>query len=110
MEDQGNQGHDSVPQTQAPEKFNFSCTNNIAKLGVDLNQDGQNSLQVSVNINEAIQEIFSRSNEKGVTPKVATKIDGTNLVVTVDSDQDGENVATVVLNVLELITEGKKLL
>ena len=91
------------------EKLSVKADGGKISVGVDLNQDGQDSVKVSVSLSEALDEILKRSDDTKGT-KIAYKMSGSVLKITLDTDQDGQNVAEVDIDLLQCLTEGRKLI
>ena len=89
------------------ERFGLSVDKGMVVLGVDLNQDGDKSMTLTVSLDEAFEEVFQRKDQGKL--KFSHDIEGTSLVVKLDTDGDGEPVVVLRVKLLELIAEGRKL-
>lgn len=74
-------------------------------LTVDLNKDGTPEAVVAVKMAEAVKEMFNRVKDKKENPKVRLDVVGTELVIHIDTDQDGTDAAVVRLNPLALLVK-----
>lgn len=86
-------------------KFNASFSEGKLKLSVDSNSDGDNVLDINVNMDEAIQEMLKRG--EAIQGAKIAEIDFSlsNLVVRLDTDKDGEKLLEIKLNLAELLEE-----
>lgn len=86
-------------------KTDFKIADNKLVASFDSNEDGEPVATLNLELNEAVQEAFSKG-EKVEGVKVAdVKFTGTQLVVTVDSDQDGENLLSLTIDLAEALDE-----
>lgn len=86
-------------------KLNYKVQDNNLLVGLDTNQDGQNSLELKLNLSEAVKEAFSNGTSlEGVKPAVI-KFEGTKLILVVDTDKDGEHLLTLNLDLIETLEE-----
>ena len=92
-----------------PKKIELDFENGKAIAALDLDLDGEKSVEVEVNVTEGLQEIIGAiSNKQKVTipmPKFDWGIDGTSAWCSVDLDQDSIPCVKAKLNVGELISE-----
>ncbi len=90
-------------------KVSYTVKDQELNLAVDLNEDGEPSVEMKLNINEGIQEAM-RTGKPVEGVKVASmKFEGTKLVLVLDTDQDGEPVASMKIDMIESIDEAKDL-
>lgn len=88
-------------------KMNF--VDNKFKAEVDTDQDNVNSIALEINLPEAYEEAFKRGDVIEGTKYVTVKMEGTKLSIDIDSDRDGEKVASIVIDAFEAFDEGSKL-
>ena len=79
--------------------------------GLDMNEDGQNSISIKMSMNEALQEgmaALKKGEKKEVTVEAkAVKlvfVDG-KIAVSVDTDRDGEELLSVAVDMTESVEE-----
>ena len=86
-------------------KVNFKVEDGFLKAGIDANEDGQESMNLKLSMNEAIQEAF----QKGVSIEGAKVVDFkfelTRLKLVIDTDKDGENLLELDIDLAEAIDE-----
>lgn len=86
-------------------KFDVSFDEGKLVLGIDSNQDGQKLVDIKVNMNEAIQEIFKKGEKIEGAKLVAFEFNLTKLVLKLDTDQDGEELLDIEIDLAEAIDE-----
>lgn len=86
-------------------KVNYKVEGGKLLLGLDSNEDGANSIDLELEINEAIQEAFAKGEEVEGAKSVKVAFTGTTLTVEVDSDKDGEALLLLKVNLAEAIDE-----
>jgi fructose-1,6-bisphosphatase len=88
-------------------KFDAKFENNKLMLTGDTNQDGDAVIKVEIALNEAIQEAFKKNESIAVegAKVVDFKFNGASLMLSVDSDKDGEKLATIEINLMEALQE-----
>lgn len=77
-------------------------------LGVDLNEDGENSLNMKLNLNEAMQEAIKRGEAIEGAKLVDFKFELTKMVLILDTDKDGEPLLELVVDLPEVFDEVTK--
>ena len=110
------QAGESSPQDQTqeaqarPERFGVTAQDGRVVLTADLNQNGTPSATVSVNLSETLDEFLNRNeSERASGSVVGHRFEGTTVVLTLDTNHDGQNAVEVRIDLLELISEGRKL-
>lgn len=86
-------------------KVNYKIDGSDLKIGLDVNEDGQNSLLLKININEAISEAFKKGDQVEGVKSATVKFEGSKLVLVVDSDKDGEELLSLEADLFEAIEE-----
>ena len=86
-------------------KVDHSFKEGKYELAVDLNEDGEKSLDVKVSLNEALEEAFKRGDEVEGAKVVSVKFELTKLKVVLDTDKDGENVLELSIDLAEAFDE-----
>lgn len=88
-------------------KVDVSVEDNALKVSVDTNEDGEAVATAKIHLTEAIQEAFKKGETVVIegTKKVAFSFGLTGLKVKIDSDQDGEPVAELDINLPEALDE-----
>lgn len=86
-------------------KVDVKFEDNMLKASFDSNKDGQPVVKISLNLNEAVQEILKKG-EKVEGAKLADfEFSLTRLIVKIDGDKDGEPVASIEIDLAELLDE-----
>lgn len=86
-------------------KIKYDIQENNLVIGLDANEDGQNSLEVKLSLSEAIQEAFKKGVAVEGVKSATVKFEGTKLIVVVDSDKDGEALLTLSADLFEGLEE-----
>lgn len=88
-------------------KFDVKFENGNLILGLDTNQDGEKLIDISVNMNEAIQEALQRGESVKIegAKVVAFEFNMASLKLIIDTDQDGEKLLDISINLAEAIDE-----
>lgn len=86
-------------------KINVTMEESKLKVGVDTNEDGQNAVEVKLNVKEGLEELFSKGEVKLEVKTLSLKLVGTKVVMTVDTDKDGESLLEVDADLLESYEE-----
>lgn len=86
-------------------KVNYKVEANKLVIGLDANEDGQNSLNLSIDLNEAVQEAFKKGEKVEGVKSASVKFEGTVLMIVVDSDKDGEPLLDLKIDLFEGIEE-----
>lgn len=86
-------------------KVNYKVQDNSLQVGLDANEDGQNSLTLKININEAIAEAFKKGAAVDGVKSASIKFEGSKLVLIVDSDKDSEQLLSLEADLFEAIEE-----
>ena len=89
------------------DKVNLKIEDNALMIGVDTNEDGENVVDIKLSLNEALQEALKKGEEVKIedAKKVSFSFGLTGLEIKIDTDQDGEEVASVKINLPEAIDE-----
>jgi len=82
-------------------KVNVKVLDGSVNIGFDGNQDGQNSIGLKLNLKEGLEELFAKGEVKVEVKLLTLKIEGTKILASIDSDKDGEPVATIEADLLE---------
>lgn len=90
-------------------KLNAEFKDNKFTLGVDTNEDGENSIQLSVNLSEALQEIISRGEKLEGAKLVEFEFGLGGMKLKLDTDQDGEELLELEIKFAEIVEEGTAL-
>ena len=90
-------------------KLNFDIKDKALHMGVDYNEDGENSIKMKLNMIEAVSEAFSRGEAVEGVKLVDFKFELTKMVLKLDSDKDGEEVLELVIDLGEVADEVKGL-
>lgn len=87
-------------------KFDVKVEENKLKLGLDSDEDGVNSVTLSIVLDEAVQEILKKGEavEGETVVKFAIQPTG-ELSLKVDTDKDGEPSVELNVNIMEGINE-----
>ena len=80
---------------------NVKVSEGVVAIGLDANQDGQNSITLKINSKEGLEELFAKGEAKIEVKTLSLKLEGTKIVGTLDTDKDGECVATLEADLLE---------
>lgn len=86
-------------------KVNVDATGGYFKLGVDLNEDGENLAELRIKLSEALEEIVARDEPKEGVKIVEFKMDGTSLKLKLDTDKDGEELLDLTVDFGEVFDE-----
>jgi len=90
-------------------KVNVEFKDGKFSFRVDADEDGDASVKGSVNISEAVQEIFSRGEAVEGEKFVKLKLELTKLLISIDTDRDGEKVLELEIDLGEAFSEAKGL-
>lgn len=86
-------------------KLNQEIKDGKLHVGVDSNEDGENSLALKLNLSEAIQEAIAKGEAVEGVKVVDFKFELTKLVIKLDTDKDGEEVIELVVDLAESFDE-----
>ena len=86
-------------------KLNYEVKDNALSVGLDANQDGQNSLNLKLQLSEAVQEAFAKGVAVEGVKSASIKFEGSKLVLVVDTDKDGEALLNLEVDLFEAIEE-----
>lgn len=101
---------DEVQETQSFEPVTVEAQDGNVVVGVDLNRDGQKSVALKVSLSEALGEILKRDDAaKTDATKFSYRFEGATVVLVLDTDADGQSLAELRVDLLQLIAEGQKL-
>lgn len=93
-------------------KVNYAVKDGNLNIGVDSNEDGQNSVTIKLNLTEAIQEAIFRGDAVEGAKVVDFSFQFTKLVLKIDTDRDGEALLELEIDLAEVFDEiqsmGKK--
>jgi hypothetical protein len=76
-------------------------------VGFDGNEDGQNSIEAKLHLGEVYEEIMKKGEAK-VGAVVTFKREGGKITMLVDSDKDGQPVASLSVDAVEGLEEAIK--
>lgn len=89
------------------EKFGVSFEDNKLNLSLDPNADGQNVLIAKIHLSEAVQEALQR--DESIQIDGAKVVDfafqGAKLMLKLDTDQDGQGVLELEIDLMEALNE-----
>ena len=88
-------------------KLNQEIKDGKLLVGVDTNEDGENSLSMKLNLSEAVSEAIAKGEAVEGVKVVDFKFELTKLVIKLDTDKDGENVLELVVDIAESFDEIK---
>lgn len=86
-------------------KYNIGVEGETLKVGLDLNEDGQEVVTLKLSLKEAVQEAFTKGGKIEGVKVVDFRFELTQLVLKIDSDQDGETLAEIRIDLAEAIDE-----
>ena len=89
------------------EKKNFEAKFEEGKLkiAIDSNRDGENLLDLNLNLNEGLQEIIARGEKVESAKLVGFEMGIDGLKVKLDTDQDGEELLELKISFVEALDE-----
>ena len=93
-------------------KASVKFENGSLVAGLDTNEDGQNVMDLKINMQETLEEAFAalKKGEESVVEidvkKVELKFGAEGMSLTIDTDQDGENSIELDVSLMEAIDEG----
>lgn len=85
--------------------LSYEAKDGKIQLKYDKDQDGEPSVDLSIHINEAIQEAFDRGDEVEGVKLAKLSFEGMKLKLEIDTDQDGEKVMELLLDIPEGLDE-----
>lgn len=86
-------------------KPSIAIKDGALEVGLDTNGDGQNVVDLKLNISEAVSEAIAKGTAIEGHKVVNLKFEGTKLVIDIDSDKDGEPLLDVVVDLGEAFDE-----
>jgi len=86
-------------------KVKYVVQDSNLKVSLDANEDGVASLDLTLNLSEALQEAFNKEAAVEGVQTASIKFEGSKLVLIVDTDKDGEPLLTLELDLFEAIEE-----
>ena len=86
-------------------KVNYEVKDNALNVGLDSNEDGQNSVSLKVNLSEALGEAFQKGTAVEGAKVVEVKFELTKLKVVLDTDKDDENLLELEIDLAEAFDE-----
>ena len=86
-------------------KFDFGFEGSELSLSIDLNDDGQESVAVKLDVSEAIQEALQNSKPVEGAKLVDFSFDDSKLKLKIDSDKDGDTVLELSIDLMEAFDE-----
>lgn len=87
------------------EAFNVEVKDGKANLSVDPNKNGVPVLKLSMDLSEAAQEVFLRGDSIEGAKIVGAELVGSNVVLELDTDKDGETSVKVEIPLTEVFSE-----
>lgn len=90
-------------------KIKAEFKDNKFKLGVDTNEDGENSIVMNVNLSEALQEIVARGEKVEGAKLVDFEFGLGGMKLKLDTDIDGEELLELEIKFAEIVEEGTAL-
>jgi hypothetical protein len=78
--------------------------------GLDLNEDGEKSVEGVLHLSEALQEAISRGEAVEGAKLVDFRFELTKMVLVIDTDKDGESLLELKIDLPEAFDEGQSLL
>lgn len=88
-------------------KASCKLKNGKVVIGIDVNEDGENSILISLPMNEAISEAISRGKAIEGVKVTSLQFKGTSLLLVLDTDQDGEPMLEMTIDLGEVFDEVK---
>lgn len=86
-------------------KFDVKFEDGKMELSIDSNLDGEKLIYVSVNMNEALQEVIKRGEPVEGVKLVDFEFSTQKIVLKLDTDKDGEKLLEIELNLAEALDE-----
>lgn len=86
-------------------KFNIKIEDGKAIIGLDTNADGENVLDLSLDMSEAIQEVFSKGEAVEGVKIASFNFEGKKLNLSIDTDKDSEELLNLSIDLGELFDE-----
>lgn len=77
--------------------------------GLDLDQDGEKSMELKLHMKEGLEEIINRGEAIPGAKLVDFKFEMTKMVLKIDSDKDGEPLLELKIDLAEAFAEGTSL-
>lgn len=87
------------------EKIKVGFNGSAFEVNYDGDADGKNSVEVKVQLAEALSELRGGNKVEVPAEKVTFELDGSDIVIKVDSDGDGEEVLSFRASLLEGLRE-----
>lgn len=86
-------------------KFNVDFKDGKVSAGYDGNSDGEQSVTVALNLKEIYGELMDKGEAQVDIKKLSLKREGTRIIGTLDTDQDGEPVGELRIDLGEALEE-----
>ena len=86
-------------------KLPVSIDGSSVNVGLDLDQDGQKSLNIKINLKEVYEELLAKGEAKIEVKTLTVKMDGMKMNLLVDTDKDGEPVIEACIDLPEAFNE-----
>lgn len=86
-------------------KVNFEVKDAALNVGVDVNEDGQNSVNLKVFLSEALEEAFKKEAAVDGVKVAEVKFELTKLKIILDTDKDGEKLMELEVDLAETFDE-----
>jgi len=90
-------------------KFDVSFEGGNVKFGMDLNEDGDKSIEATLHLSEALEEVIKRGTPIEGAKIVDFKFELTKMILVIDTDKDGEKLLELKLDLSEAFQEGTSL-
>lgn len=87
-------------------KVTYEVKDAALNVGLDLNEDGEKSVDLKVHLGEALEEAFKKGTAVEGVKVVDFKFELTKLKITLDTDQDGEKLVELSIDLAEAFDEG----
>lgn len=91
-------------------KMDIEFKDGVVKFGLDMNQDGEKSIEGELYLSEALQEAINRGEPIEGAKVVSMKFEGMKMVLVIDTDRDGQPLFKIKMNLPEVIDEGSGLI
>ena len=85
--------------------MDYAIRDGKLEASIDMNQDGEKSLKLTLNLTEAIQELIAKGGKIEGAKIVDFKFELTKLRLKIDTDQDGEELMEIEIDLAESFDE-----
>jgi hypothetical protein len=86
-------------------KINVKVEGNELKMGLDYNEDGENLVDIKLNLTEGIEESFKREAPIEGAKLVEFKFEDKKMKLVLDTDKDGEKLLELSIDIGEAFDE-----